>query len=252
MSPPAKLRLDELLVVRGLAATRTQAKALIMAGRVLSRTERLDKPGRELPADAEITVEQPPRFVSRGGEKLAAALEKFAIDLRGARVLDVGASTGGFTDCALQAGAASVVCVDVGRGQLHPKLVADPRVTNLEKINARHLASTDLPRREFDAAVADLSFISLKTVLPAIWPRLRAGGILVALVKPQFEAGKAEADKGRGVIRDDGVRMAVLEGVRDFALAELPGARLIGAMESPLAGADGNREFLLCLGKEDR
>ena len=245
----AKLRLDELLVTRGLAASRAQAKALIMAGHVLHGTERLDKPGREFPADHELTVEQPPRFVSRGGEKLAAALAHFALDLKGAQVLDVGASTGGFTDCALQAGAAAVVCVDVGRAQLHAKLRADPRVTNLEKINARHLAATDLPRTVFDAVVMDLSFISLKSVLPAVWPFLRPGGSLVALVKPQFEAGKAEADKGRGVIRDPAVQQAVLAAVRDFALAELPGCRLTGSIDSPITGADGNREFLLVLNK---
>lgn len=245
----AKLRLDELLVTRGLAASRAQAKALIMAGHVLHGTERLDKPGRVFPADHELTVEQPPRFVSRGGEKLAAALAHFSLDLKGAHVLDVGASTGGFTDCVLQAGAADVVCVDVGRAQLHAKLRADPRVTNLEKINARHLAATDLPRTVFDAVVMDLSFISLKSVLPAVWPFLRPGGALVALVKPQFEAGKAEADKGRGVIRDPAVQQAVLEGVRDFALAELPGCRLTGNIDSPITGADGNREFLLVLDK---
>jgi 23S rRNA (cytidine1920-2'-O)/16S rRNA (cytidine1409-2'-O)-methyltransferase len=250
MSAAPKLRLDELLVARGLATSRAQAKALIMAGRVLRGTERLDKPGKDFPADVELIIEQPPRFVSRGGEKLAGALERFALDLRGAHVLDVGASTGGFTDCALQAGAADVVCVDVGRAQLHAKLRADPRVTNLEKINARYLTAAELPRAEFDAVVMDLSFISLKSVLPAVWPMLRAGGSLVALVKPQFEAGKSEADKGRGVIRDPAVQDAVLAGVRDFALAELPGATLIGTMDSPITGADGNREFLLGLRKE--
>jgi 23S rRNA (cytidine1920-2'-O)/16S rRNA (cytidine1409-2'-O)-methyltransferase len=248
--PSKKLRLDELLVIRGLAETRTQAKALILAGRVRRGTERLDKPGRELPAEVELSLEQPPRFVGRGGEKLAAFLEKFPLDWCGAHVLDVGASTGGFTDCALQAGAASATCVDVGRAQLHGKLRSDPRVTNLEQINARHLRAADLPRPSYDAIVMDLSFISLKAVLPAVWPFLETGGELVALVKPQFEAGKAEADKGRGVIRDDAVRQATLAGVRDFALAELPGARLIGEMESPVAGADGNREFLLGLRKE--
>jgi len=242
-----KQRLDELLVARGLAESRTQAKALIMSGRVLSGTERLDKPGKEFPQEVELSVQQPPRFVSRGGEKLAAALEHFAIDLKGAHVLDVGASTGGFTDCALQAGAASVVCVDVGRAQLHAKLRADPRVTNLEKVNARNLVSTDLPRPEFDAVVMDLSFISLKSVLPAAWALLRKGGTLVALVKPQFEAGKAEADKGRGVIRDEKVRSATLASVRDFAATQLPGASVVGSIDSPIEGADGNREFLLCL-----
>jgi 23S rRNA (cytidine1920-2'-O)/16S rRNA (cytidine1409-2'-O)-methyltransferase len=243
----SKIRLDELLVARGLAESRAQAKALIMTGRVRHGTERLDKPGKEFAPDFELTIDQPPRFVSRGGEKLAAALEHFSIDLRGAHVLDVGASTGGFTDCALQAGAVDVVCVDVGRAQLHAKLRADPRVTNLEKINARFLDPRDLPRREFDAVVMDLSFISLKTVLPAVWPLVRDGGVLVALVKPQFEAGKAEVDKGRGVIRDTAVQDAALAGVRDFALRELAGARLVGTIDSPITGADGNREFLLCL-----
>src|SRR5580658_8868141 len=163
---PVKQRLDEMLVARGLAETRSQAKALVMAGRVFQGTERLDKPGREYPSDCELSVAQPPRFVSRGGEKLAAALERFAVDMKGAHVLDVGASTGGFTDCALQAGAADVVCVDVGRGQLHARLRADPRVTNLERVNARHLKASDLPRAEYDAVVMDLSFISLRSVLP--------------------------------------------------------------------------------------
>jgi hemolysin TlyA family protein len=249
MTSAKKLRLDELLVARGLAASRAQAKALIMSGRVLHGTERLDKPGREFPADLDLTVEQPPRFVSRGGEKLAGAIERFALDFHNAHVLDVGASTGGFTDCALQSGAADVICVDVGRAQLHAKLRADPRVTNLEKINARHLTAADLPRSEFDFIVMDLSFISLKAVLPAVWPLLRPHGTLVALVKPQFEAGKAEVDKGRGVIRDPAVQEAALASVRDFALAELPAASLIGEMDSPITGTDGNREFLLCLRK---
>lgn len=245
-----KVRLDELLVLRGLAESRAQAKALIMSGRVLRGTERLDKPGKDFAEDIELTVEQPPRFVSRGGEKLSAALERFALDVKGAHVLDVGASTGGFTDCVLQAGAADVTCVDVGRAQLHARLRGDPRVTNLEKVNARFLDTVTLPRTDYDAIVMDLSFISLKSVLPAVWPRLRAGGTLVALVKPQFEAGKAEVDKGRGVIRDAAVQEATLEAVRDFALANLPRATLVGTMDSPISGADGNREFLLCLRRE--
>jgi 23S rRNA (cytidine1920-2'-O)/16S rRNA (cytidine1409-2'-O)-methyltransferase len=246
----ARRRLDEMLVARGLATSRTQAQALVMAGRVFSGTERLDKPGREIAEEAELTVRQPPRYVGRGGEKLEAALSAFGLDLSGAHVLDVGASTGGFTDCALQAGAASSVCVDVGHGQLHARLRADPRVTNLEKLNARHLKPGDLPRARFDAVVMDLSFISLCTVLPAVWPFLRPGGTLVALVKPQFEAGREEADRGRGVIRDPAVREAVLARVRDFALGSLPGARLVGHIDSPIEGADGNREFLLGLSRE--
>jgi 23S rRNA (cytidine1920-2'-O)/16S rRNA (cytidine1409-2'-O)-methyltransferase len=249
MTGGKKLRLDELLTARGLAASRAQAKALIMSGRVRHGTERLDKPGKEFPTDLEIVIEQPPRFVSRGGEKLAGALERFALDVQGAHVLDVGASTGGFTDCVLQAGAADVVCVDVGRAQLHAKLRADPRVANLEKLNARFLTAKDLPRAEFDLVVMDLAFISLTVVLPAIWPLLRSNGVLVALVKPQFEAGKSEVDKGRGVIRDPAVREAALTRVRDFALTTLTGAKLVGTMESPIVGADGNHEFLLGLKK---
>ena len=245
-----KQRLDELLVARGLSPTRAQAKALIMSGRVRHGTDRLDKPGKEYPTDIDLTVDQPPRFVSRGGDKLTAYLEQFPLDLTGAHVLDVGASTGGFTDCALQAGAASATCVDVGHGQLHEKLRRDPRVTNLEKVNARHLAPGDLPRAAYDLVVMDLSFISLKSVLPAVWPFLRPGGTLIALVKPQFEAGKVEVDKGQGIIRDDAVRARVLAEVRDFALGELPGAALRGELECPVHGADGNREFLLGLGKQ--
>lgn len=242
-----KRRLDDLLVARGLAESKTQAKALVMAGRVYSGTERLDKPGREVAPDCALSVSQPPRFVSRGGEKLAAALERFRLDLRGARVLDVGASTGGFTDCALQAGAASVVCVDVGRAQLHARLRADPRVTNIERLNARAMTAADLPHGDFDAALMDLSFISLKSVMPAVWPLVRPGGVLVALVKPQFEAGKEHADRGRGVIRERAVQEAALASVTAFALGALPGAALEGSMDSPIEGADGNREFLLCL-----
>ena len=247
----ARARLDELLVRRGLAPTRAQAKALIMSGRVRHGTERLDKPGKEYSANFELSIDQPPRFVSRGGEKLAAFLEKFPLDLAGRNVLDVGASTGGFTDCALQAGAGSVTCVDVGFGQLHEKIKRDQRVTNLEKTNARHLQPGDLPRPNFDAVVMDLAFISLKSVLPAVWTFLRPGGTLIALVKPQFEAGKAEVDKGQGIIRDDAVRQRVLTEVREFALRELPGAAVMGEMECPVHGADGNREFLLGLRREE-
>src|SRR5690606_10564294 len=136
-----------------------------------------------------------------------------------------------------------------GRAQLHARLRSDPRVTNLEKVNARHLQASDLPRADFDALVMDLSFISLKSVLPAVWPLLRAGGVLIALVKPQFEAGKAEVDKGRGVIRDVAVQDAVLADIQAFALGQLPAATLLGTMDSPITGTDGNREFLLGLKK---
>ncbi len=245
--PAGRQRLDELLVARGLATSRAQAKALIMSGRVRHGTDRLDKPGKVFPVDLDLSVDQPPRFVSRGGEKLQGFLNRFAVDLRGAHVLDVGASTGGFTDCVLQAGAETVVCLDVGRAQLHAKLRSDPRVTNLEQINARHLKAGDLPRAAFDILVMDLSFISLKSVLPAVWPFLRPGGALIALVKPQFEAGRDEVNKGRGIIRDPEVQARVLHDVTQFTLSELPSATLIGSMDSPITGTDGNREFLLGL-----
>jgi 23S rRNA (cytidine1920-2'-O)/16S rRNA (cytidine1409-2'-O)-methyltransferase len=248
-NPLVKQRLDELLVTRGLSPTRAQAKALIMSGRVRHGSDRLDKPGKDYPADFEITVDQPPRFVSRGGEKLSAFLEKFPVSFGGKHVLDVGASTGGFTDCMLQAGAVSATCVDVGHSQLHDKIRRDPRVTNLEKVNARHLQPGALPRSDYDVISMDLSFISLKSVLPAVWPFLRPRGSLIALVKPQFEAGKAEVDKGQGIIRDDAVRLRVMAEVREFALRELKDSEIFGEMECPVAGADGNREFLLGLKK---
>ena len=184
----------------------------------------------------------PPRFVGRGGEKLAAALERFAIDLTGRVVLDAGASTGGFTDCALQAGAARVVAVDVGRGQLHRRLLTDPRVDSRERTNVRHLAPGDLGP-PVDVVVADLSFISLRTVMEAILGLVRDGGDLVWLVKPQFEAGRQEASKNRGVISDPEVWHRVLDEVTGALRGH--GAAIMGLMTSPLRGADGNVEFLL-------
>jgi 23S rRNA (cytidine1920-2'-O)/16S rRNA (cytidine1409-2'-O)-methyltransferase len=183
-----------------------------------------------------------PRFVGRGGEKLDAALERFSVDVVGRQAMDLGASTGGFTDCLLQRGAASVVAVDVGYGQLHERLRSDPRVDVRERTNARHLTVDDLDG-PVDLIVADLSFISLRTVLPAVVPLGRPGADLVLLVKPQFEAGRQEAARGKGVITDPAVWRRVLEEVAG-TLAEV-GAAIIGAMASPLAGADGNVEFLL-------
>ena len=247
MAAPKKIRLDELLVSKGLADTRSRAKAMILAGKVKLGTERLDKPGRTLPADAAITVDTPPRFVSRGGDKLEGFLEKFAIDLHGLHHLDIGASTGGFTDCCLQRGSLGATCVDVGRAQLHNKLIQDPRVTNLEKTNARHLQPGDLPHEDYPLIVMDLSFISLTKVLPAVWQFLAPEGRLIALVKPQFEAAKHEVDAGRGIIRDSAIQARILASIQTFALNELAGAELIGSMDSPIKGTDGNREFLLGL-----
>jgi 23S rRNA (cytidine1920-2'-O)/16S rRNA (cytidine1409-2'-O)-methyltransferase len=242
-----KFRLDELVVAKGLADSRSQAKALILAGKVKLGTERLDKPGRSFPEDSEVTVEAPPRFVSRGGEKLEGFLDRFEISMAGLPILDVGASTGGFTDCSLQRGAISATCVDVGRAQMHNKLIQDERVTNIEKTNARHLQPGDLPRAAYPRIVMDLSFISLTKVLPAVWQFIEMDGILIALVKPQFEAEKHEVDAGRGIIRNETIHQRVLAQIQDFALTQLPGAKLIGTMDSPIKGTDGNREFLLGL-----
>jgi len=242
-----KVRADELLVQRGLVASRTLAQALIIAGKVRTGPDSLvAKSSQKLAPDTPLLIEQPPRFVSRGGEKLEGALERFGLNPSGLAALDVGASTGGFTDCLLQRGATEVTCVDVGQAQLHGKLRADSRVTNFERVNARQLAVTVLPRETYGAVVMDLSFISLVTVLPAVWPRLAPGGWMVALVKPQFEATRQEADKARGVIKDPLIHARVLETITR-AVSDLPGAEVLGSMESPLLGGEGNREFLLAV-----
>jgi len=240
-----KLRLDELLVEHGHCESRTRAKALVLAGKVRLGTEVLDKPGKSYPSAIKLTVVQPARFVGRGGEKLDAYLEAFRTEIEGAQTLDVGASTGGFTDCLLQRGASTAICVDVGRAQLHHKLLTDPRVTNIEKTNARNLTAEQLPYPDYDIIVMDLSFISLKKVLPAVWPLLKFGGKLITLVKPQFEAEKQLVDKGRGVIHDDQVREAILEDMKNWMMDHLDGLIIEGSIESPISGGDGNREFLL-------
>ena len=244
MKTPRK-RLDLLLVERGLCETRSMAQALVLAGKVRTGTKVLDKPGRILPADTSLMMEAPPRFVSRGGEKLEGFLEKVQIPVDGLHCLDLGASTGGFTDCILQRGAASVTCVDVGRGQLHQKICINPRVTNLEKLNARQLKAGDLPRRFYHLIVLDLSFISLQKVLPTAWEFLAEGGCLIALVKPQFEAKKKEADKGRGIIRDPSIHERVLDELRQFILKKLMGAEILAIEKSSIQGAKGNKEFLI-------
>lgn len=230
---------------QGHCESRSAAKSLILAGKVRTGTEVLDKPGKTYPRDTEITLVQPPRFVSRGGEKLEAYLQAFPITVKGLRILDVGASTGGFTDCLLQRGAEQAICVDVGRAQMHHKLLQNDRVTNIEKINARNLTTNDLPYNDYDLIVMDLSFISLTKVLPATWALLRNKGKMIVLVKPQFEAEKKWVDKGKGVIRDVGVRNQVLKDIENWILTYLPGASLKGRLESPIAGGDGNREFLV-------
>ena len=226
---------------RGLAASREQAQEVIAAGRVVVAGAPADKPARLVAVDDPVEIlGPPPRFVGRGGEKLDAALDRFAVAVAGRRALDAGASTGGFTDCLLQRGARSVVAVDVGHGQLHERLRADPRVEVHERTDIRLFR----PVERFELIVADLSFISLRTVAPVLVGDLAAPGAdLVVLVKPQFEAGRAEASKGRGVIRDPEVRERALEGVR--GAMEAAGAAMMDAMVSPLTGADGNVEFLV-------
>lgn len=247
MAKIGKVRLDELLVEQGLVDSRSQAKALILAGKVMIGTERVDKPGRTVPADSPLVVETPPRFVSRGGEKLEGFLEQFNILIEGKRILDVGASTGGFTDCCLQRGAVEATCVDVGRAQMHNRLIQDSRVTNLEKTNARHLQPGDLPHPDYPIIVMDVSFISLTKVLPSVWQFLAPGGHLIALVKPQFEAEKAEVDLGKGIIRDPAIHSRVIQSIQAFSLSSLEGAQLIGTIDSPIKGTDGNKEYLMGL-----
>jgi 23S rRNA (cytidine1920-2'-O)/16S rRNA (cytidine1409-2'-O)-methyltransferase len=234
-----KKRLDVLMVERGLADTRSQALALVLAGKVPGHA----KAGEQVEETAEIEVEAGPRFVSRGGEKLANALAAFDVDVGGEDCLDVGASTGGFTDCLLQAGAARVCALDVGYGQLHLKLRSDPRVTVLERVNVRNLDCTVLPFRP-TFVTADVSFISLAKALPPALACLAPGWRGLVLVKPQFEAGRAEVGKG-GVVRDPEVQSRVVDEVA--ALAPDWGACVEGVADSGLPGPRGNREFFLYL-----
>ncbi|HVE87588.1 MAG TPA: TlyA family RNA methyltransferase [Myxococcales bacterium] len=246
MSPgaprPRKERVDVLLVERGLAESRARAQALVLAGEVVADDRRVDKPGALVSRDAALRLKgEALPYVSRGGLKLKAALDRFSVDVRGAVCADIGASTGGFTDCLLQEGAAKVYAIDVGYGQLHHKLQSDPRVISRERVNARNLTGAELPE-PVRVAVIDVSFISLRLVLPAVFPRLSEGGTLVALVKPQFEAGKEKVGKG-GVVRDPAARAEAIEGIRAFV--EASGLAVEGVMDSPIAGPAGNVEALL-------
>jgi 23S rRNA (cytidine1920-2'-O)/16S rRNA (cytidine1409-2'-O)-methyltransferase len=236
-----KKRLDVLLVERGLAESRAQAQALVLAGLVPG----FDKPGHQVPEDAELAVDRPPRFVSRGGEKLANALEELDVELAGRDAIDIGASTGGFTDCLLQNGVARVIAVDVGYGQLHPKLRNDSRVTVLERTNARTLR--ELPFRP-DLLVCDVSFISVRLVLPPVLALMEPGWDALVMAKPQFEAGKGEVGKG-GVVRDAEIHRRVLREVVEAGLAW--GATAVGVVDSRLPGPKGNREFFLHLINRD-
>jgi 23S rRNA (cytidine1920-2'-O)/16S rRNA (cytidine1409-2'-O)-methyltransferase len=250
-----KVRLDVLLVERGLAESRAKAQALIMAGQVRVAGQTAIKPATSIPADSILTVDAGPRFVSRGGEKLEAALAAFAIDVTGLTCADVGSSTGGFSDCLLQHGAAKVYAIDVGKGILHWKLRNDPRVIVMEETNARFVET--LPEG-VDFVTIDASFISLKILLPVVkrWilpspaVHLPPGkGSIVALIKPQFEAGKKDVSRGDGVIRDPAIHRQVLNDVLKYARQEGFGIR--GLIKSPLLGPKGNAEFLVWLGDAD-
>ncbi len=244
----SKKRLDMLLVERGLCASRERAKTTLMAGCVQVDGQRQDKPGTLVPETAVITVSGDPiGFVSRGGLKLAKAIEAFAIDLSGKRMIDVGASTGGFTDCALQQGATFVAAVDVGYGQLAWKLRTDPRVLNLERTNIRFLTLADVGGEPFDFASVDVSFISLGKVVAVVADVLKPGGEAVVLIKPQFEAGREEVGK-KGVVRDPAVHCRVIQQVLS-AVADV-GLRPLGLTFSPVKGPEGNIEYLLYLKKD--
>jgi 23S rRNA (cytidine1920-2'-O)/16S rRNA (cytidine1409-2'-O)-methyltransferase len=239
----ARTRLDQLVLDKGLAPSRERAKALVLAGLVRVNGEAVSKAGTLVAADAEVTVDAPDHpYVGRGGLKLAHALDAFGIEVAGREALDVGASTGGFTDVLLQRGAARVVALDVGHGQLDWRLRTDPRVVVIEHFNARHLTVADLPG-PVDVAVVDVSFISLRQILPPLATVLRPGADVVTLVKPQFEAGRGEVRKG--IIRDAAVHERVLAEVT-AAGAEV-GLTRVGSTPSPITGQKGNVEFLLHL-----
>ena len=240
-------RLDQVLVERTLCESREKAKRLILAGQVRVNGHPARKPSDTVKPADEITVAVPEKFVSRGGHKLEHALDHFQVAVAGLTAFDLGASTGGFTDCLLQRGAAKVFAVDVGQGQLAWKLRTDARVVVMEKTNARHLLPTHFPAPA-DLAVIDCSFISLKKILPPALPLLKPAGRIVALIKPQFEAGKAEADKGRGVITDAAIHDRVLAELQEFVSAEA-GLSWRGVVESPLLGPAGNKEFLTLIEK---
>jgi len=238
-----KKRLDQILVERGLAESRAQAQALVIAGKVYSGERRLEKPGAPTAEDLAIELRgEPHPWVSRGGVKLAAGLDAFKIEPKGAVAIDVGASTGGFTDVLLHRGAAKVYAVDVGHGQLAWTLRNDPRVVVLERINARYLAREQVPE-PVDMVVCDASFIGLETVLPAALALTKPSAMLVALIKPQFEVGKGKVGKG-GVVRDPALHAEVCARIEAW-LAAQPGWHVLGIVESPLKGPEGNIEFLI-------
>jgi 23S rRNA (cytidine1920-2'-O)/16S rRNA (cytidine1409-2'-O)-methyltransferase len=240
----AKDRIDKLMFERGLVESRTRAQALILAGQVLVREQRVDKPGQLIDSDAEIRIKgETLRYVGRGGLKLETALREFNIDPAGKNCIDVGASTGGFTDCLLQNGAGRVWAVDVGHNQIVWRLRQEPRVVVLEGLNARNLNPDQFPVR-FDLATIDVSFISLTKILPALRPCLTDAADCIALIKPQFEVGRGEVGRG-GIVTDPAKHRRVLNEIKDAAFGV--GFHPFGLIESPILGAEGNREFLMHL-----
>jgi len=243
-----KERLDKLLVDRGIAQSRDRARAMIMAGKVAIDGRGIDKPGTQIDVDAHLALQgEELHYVSRGGEKLEGALSAFAIDPRGMVAMDVGASTGGFTDCILQRGAEKVYAVDVGYGQLAWRLQKDPRVVNLERRNIRYLRREEV-EEEIDLILIDASFISIEKFLPHLLGFLKRGGAILGLIKPQFEVGRREVGKG-GVVREAALHKRVIDRVSDFSRGL--GLRVLGVTESPLLGPKGNREFFIYLKEEN-
>jgi 23S rRNA (cytidine1920-2'-O)/16S rRNA (cytidine1409-2'-O)-methyltransferase len=245
-------RLDEVLVERGLCASREKAKRAILAGTVRINDRRAEKASQSVKESDALSIDEPERFVSRGGHKLEHALDHFQIDVRGLTAIDLGASTGGFTDCLLQRGVARVFAVDVGHGQLAWKLRQDARVVVMEKTNARDLTPERFPRpfAPVDLVVIDCSFISLQKLLGSAVALLKGSGKILALLKPQFEAGKAEVDKGEGVITDPKIHERVIAELRQF-VESMPHLTWRGLVESPLLGPAGNKEFLVLLEKTE-
>lgn len=238
-----KIRVDQLMVVRGLAESREKAQRLIRSGVVRMNDQVLSKPGHTIADESDLVVTQAERFVSRGGEKLQGAFDVFNLDAAGLVCMDVGASTGGFTDCLLQHGATKIYAVDVGKGQLHWILRNDERVVVMEETNARYLQQSQFDR-PIHMGVTDVSFISLTKILPAMVSVMQPKSALVALIKPQFEAGRSQVGKG-GVVRDEAVRREVVQRIKRFGIEELH-MKLIGISESPLRGPAGNIEYLSC------
>ncbi|MCS7064231.1 MAG: TlyA family RNA methyltransferase [Methylacidiphilales bacterium] len=248
-SPHSKKRLDLLLCEIGLAPSREKAQAYILAGEVLVNGQPVTKPSHLCSSHDSLTLRTPDRYVSRGGYKLEAALDHFKLDLSNTRVLDIGASTGGFTDCALQHGATHVVALDVGRNQIAWKLRQDPRVTILEKINARFLSPSLFPAQllPFDVILMDVSFISQKLIWPTLPPLIRNGGSIVTLIKPQFEASPQEVSQG-GIVKDISVHNRIISEITTF-IHSLNTFHIRGVIPSPILGKEGNQEYLLCAQK---